>query len=176
MPNLFIPPFDPESATAYEETLAHTNHLNLAVVREPITRLPYWHALLNDLPEWSESKLHEAFQMRGAEAISLCDAAGIPLAGAIFWGVFENYDLLFFSVDSRYRRKGFGRFLLVSIMAHMRELQGERVCLEVRISNEQARRLYESCGFQKVSIRPNYYAPTPEKPFHEDAVSMIAKL
>jgi ribosomal-protein-alanine N-acetyltransferase len=65
------------------------------------------------------------------------------------------------------RRGGLGR-LLMRVVLEVAARQGARTALlEVRRSNEAARRLYESLGFHALAVRPDYYShPT------EDAVVM----
>ncbi|ADM27370.1 ribosomal-protein-alanine acetyltransferase [Ignisphaera aggregans DSM 17230] len=71
-------------------------------------------------------------------------------------------------VDPEYRRRGVGRALMVALEKRMREIFG--ICmfrLEVRVSNTNAIKLYESLGY-KIQLRiPRYYTDG------EDAYLMI---
>jgi len=71
-------------------------------------------------------------------------------------------------VDPEYRRRGVGRALMVALEKRMREIFG--VCmfrLEVRVSNTNAIKLYESLGY-RIQLRiPRYYTDG------EDAYLMI---
>jgi ribosomal-protein-alanine N-acetyltransferase len=69
------------------------------------------------------------------------------------------------------RRGGLGR-LLMDVVLQAGARQGARAALlEVRGSNEAARRLYESLGFRELATRRNYYShPT------EDALVMEKRL
>lgn len=64
-----------------------------------------------------------------------------------------------------YRGQGLARELLLSLPS------GEPYFLEVRESNQAARKLYESVGFVEVGRRPNYYQ-NPK----EDAILMKGDL
>jgi len=68
------------------------------------------------------------------------------------------------AVLPEYRRQGLGRTLLQAVEEGARRNGLKRIVLEVRISNVDARRLYESLGYRCVSIIPGYY------PDGEDAV------
>jgi ribosomal-protein-alanine N-acetyltransferase len=57
-------------------------------------------------------------------------------------------------VDPVVQRTGAGRALLGALLY---EAEGCDVFLEVRVDNEPAIRLYEAEGFEKVSVRKNYY-------------------
>lgn len=59
------------------------------------------------------------------------------------------------------RRRGMARALLEELIAQSRALELVFLTLEVRESNTPAITLYESCGFQRVGLRKNYYkSPT----------------
>jgi ribosomal-protein-alanine N-acetyltransferase len=60
------------------------------------------------------------------------------------------------------RRAGLGR-LLMEVVLQAGAHQGARAALlEVRRSNDAARRLYESLGFHSLGTRRNYYSHPPE--------------
>ncbi len=64
------------------------------------------------------------------------------------------------SVESR--RKGVGALLLSQLFAYSRETYVANIFLEVRESNQAARRLYEKSGFEIAGLRQNYYQDPPE--------------
>jgi len=69
------------------------------------------------------------------------------------------------------RRKSIAKRLLACILSLTRERECELIYLEVRISNEAARRFYEALGFETVDRRIRYY----EHPV-EDALIMVRRL
>ncbi len=69
----------------------------------------------------------------------------------------EQGDILTVGVDPAHRQKGIGNALLEAMLAVFRQQGGRELFLEVRASNEPARRLYEKQGFAPISIRKNYY-------------------
>jgi len=73
-------------------------------------------------------------------------------------------------VDPDYRGRGIGKALMNEILKKLRESGVCRVRLEVRVSNEVARRLYERLGFKVVDRIDNYY------PDGEDALVMVKDL
>jgi ribosomal-protein-alanine N-acetyltransferase len=56
------------------------------------------------------------------------------------------------------RRRGFGRALLETLLAHAKARDLRLILLEVRRSNAAARTLYTSFGFEEVGERAAYYA------------------
>lgn len=55
------------------------------------------------------------------------------------------------------RRKGTGGRILDSFIAECENRGAVKIFLEVRSRNIPARRLYESKGFEEISVRKNYY-------------------
>jgi len=74
------------------------------------------------------------------------------------------------AVASDCRRKSVAKRLMDCILTLARERECELVYLEVRISNEAARRFYETLGFETVDRRIRYY----EHPV-EDALIMVRR-
>lgn len=72
------------------------------------------------------------------------------------------------AVARAYRSLGFGRMLTQALMQYAANLGVRYLTLEVRLSNETARRLYASLGFVQVALRKNYYQDPGE-----DAVLMV---
>lgn len=68
----------------------------------------------------------------------------------------EETELLRIAVSEDVRCRGIGRSLMREYMDYMAKLC-EKSFLEVRDNNIAARKLYESLGFNAISIRKNYY-------------------
>jgi ribosomal-protein-alanine N-acetyltransferase len=60
------------------------------------------------------------------------------------------------------RRQGIGRSLCEASMRWAAERGASRALLEVRVSNDAARALYESLGFREVAVRRGYYREPDE--------------
>lgn len=71
--------------------------------------------------------------------------------------VLDESDMMNVAVDLGYRRRGIARALIEALIAALAEGGSRCLKLEVRVSNESARNLYESMGFQKLGLRKNYY-------------------
>lgn len=79
---------------------------------------------------------------------------------AIVSTVVDECTLLNLCVRPAFQNKGYGRSLLTYLLKKAREEGVGKYFLEVRASNSTAIRLYESMGFEKISIRRSYY-PAP---------------
>ena len=66
-------------------------------------------------------------------------------------------ELLHLAVAPELRRQGVGAELLRQAFAHFAETRFATCFLEVRVSNQAARRLDEQFGFDPVGQRKNYY-------------------
>ncbi len=65
--------------------------------------------------------------------------------------------LLNLSVARDWQRRGVGRSLLGHFIRVARQCGAREMLLEVRPSNESARRLYAAAGFAQLGVRPHYY-------------------
>lgn len=55
------------------------------------------------------------------------------------------------------RGRGLGELLLRATLDKLKQRGGREIFLEVRESNQVARRLYARCGFEKIARRKEYY-------------------
>jgi [ribosomal protein S18]-alanine N-acetyltransferase len=86
----------------------------------------------------------------------------------IYWFLASEIDIHNLAVDPAYRRQGIGRLLLHAVIDEARDRGLSRVTLEVRKSNDTARRLYQSVGFAVQGVRRGYYSDDGE-----DALAMV---
>lgn len=87
------------------------------------------------------------------------------------WVIFEQGQLTNIAVDRAYQRKGYAKQLLEYGIQVCKEAGCEVMSLEVRPSNLPAKKLYESFGFSKISVKKDYYQDN-----HEDADVMMKGL
>ena len=78
------------------------------------------------------------------------------------WLMVDEAHVTTFAVHPRYRRRGVGERLLLSLIDLSIARHAREATLEVRLSNLAARRLYEKYGFRPVGIRPRYYSDNQE--------------
>ncbi len=95
------------------------------------------------------------------------------LAFAITQVVLDEATLFNIAVHPLFRRQGYGRLLLERLIKILEELGITTLWLEVRVSNINSIALYQKLGFNKVSLRRNYY---PTVNGHEDAIIMALPL
>jgi [ribosomal protein S18]-alanine N-acetyltransferase len=74
-----------------------------------------------------------------------------------FWRVLDELHINNLAVLSEHRRQGIASKILSRVFAEGRRAGASRATLEVRRSNEIARRLYERFGFTVAGVRRGYY-------------------
>ncbi len=95
-----------------------------------------------------------------------------PVAGyVVAWFVLDEGELANLAVAPGARRQGLGLALVDSVLEDARSRGTSKVYLEVRESNEAARKLYSNRGFVEVGRRKGYYR-SPE----EDALLLSRSL
>ena len=78
------------------------------------------------------------------------------------WVLFEEAHLTNVAVAPEYRGNGYGKELLLSMMACAKDCGATMMTLEVRQSNLAAQSLYRQMGFVQNGHRPRYYSDTGE--------------
>ena len=79
-------------------------------------------------------------------------------------------DITSVAVEPDFRRKGLAQRLIEEFEKIIPD-NTENIFLEVRESNFSAIKLYEKCGFERLSVRKNFYTNPPE-----NAVVMVKKV
>ncbi|MCH6572099.1 MAG: ribosomal protein S18-alanine N-acetyltransferase [Proteobacteria bacterium] len=85
------------------------------------------------------------------------DLQGWPAAYAVLSVGAGEAHILNLTVSPEYRSQGLGRRLLRDFLGHCRSRSLGRIYLEVRPSNDAARVLYASEGFEPIGVRRQYY-------------------
>ena len=66
------------------------------------------------------------------------------------------------AVHPDYQRQGIGEALVLALIEGLKARGSRCLTLEVRASNDPAKRLYEKLGFRAVGRRKNYYRSPKE--------------
>ena len=75
----------------------------------------------------------------------------------VFHVVHDEAQINYFVVEQKYRKKGFGSFLMKYLIKKCKKLNLKKILLEVSQGNVSAERFYSSFDFSTVGIRKNYY-------------------
>ena len=82
-----------------------------------------------------------------------------PVVGfCAFWLVVDEIHINNVAILPDLRNQGIGKVLMQRVFDEARKLGARRATLEVRASNDGARRLYERLGFYVAGTRRDYYS------------------
>lgn len=119
---------------------------------------------------WTRQSIYDTFCEKQA-FIAVAELDGKIAGYCIVYFVLDESEIARIAVDVSCRRQGVGRELLEWVEKTCEEKEVTRLMLDVRGSNETARRFYRKLGFQEDGVRKNFY----EKP-REHAVLMSKKI
>ena len=136
---------------------------------EDLTAILTIEQLTNKAP-WTEQQFLSSIEV-GHYSVVLEDNKCI-LGFAIYSPIIPESHLLNIAISPTFQGQGLGRQLLKKVIMQNKLLGVKSLTLEVRVSNYSAIKLYESEGFCKDAIRPNYYSGSPK----EDALLMSLKI
>ena len=71
--------------------------------------------------------------------------------------VLDEAQINYFVVNKKFRKKGFGSYLMSYLIKKCEKLNLKKILLEVSQSNVNAERFYSRFDFSTVGIRRNYY-------------------
>lgn len=92
------------------------------------------------------------------ENIYLVCLAGEEVAGYCgLWSVLGEGNITNMAVAEKYRRNGVAEALMKEMEERGRQKDVTIFFLEVRESNDAARRLYEKMGYEQIGVRKNFY-------------------
>jgi len=115
---------------------------------------------------WSPAAIEEAFSNE-LYRFAVAEERGEIVGYANFRIVADEGEIERVAVHPDFRRRGYGRKLMEAMVGYSREKGVRDMTLDVRVNNEKAINLYESCGFSEEGRRKDYYRePT------EDAIIM----
>lgn len=110
-------------------------------------------------------------EVRKDNGIVLCFTDGNNII-ALLSGYFAEGegDITSVAVDENFRRMGLANKLITEFIGNLPE-NTENIFLEVRENNTPAINLYKKCGFEKLSVRKNFYSNPCE-----NAIVMVKNL
>ena len=104
--------------------------------------------------EVESSDVLHAYVMSAASTES---TRGAIVAFCAVWIIFDELHINTLAVHPELRRQGLASLLLTHVLEDAVRRGAEKATLEVRRSNEGARKLYEGFGFEVGGIRKAYY-------------------
>jgi len=111
---------------------------------------------------WPDYAFRQELQTNRLAHYFIVRAGREAVAYGGLWMMVDEAHITTFAVMPQWRRHGIGGRLMVELMRVARELHARVATLEVRITNNAARSLYQQFGFRPVGVRPRYYTDNGE--------------
>ena len=110
----------------------------------------------NTISLWSKKQWTNEFKKEGTKIFGLL-ITNVVIGICVFQVVLDEAQINYFVVNQRFRKKGFGSYLMGYLIKKCKKLNLKKLILEVSQSNITAERFYSSFDFSTVGIRKNYY-------------------
>ncbi len=101
---------------------------------------------------WSENMIISSIENGCIVVVAEIDNKVVGYAG-----LYPSGDITNVAVIPNEQGKGYGTELVKELIKVAKINDIEKLFLEVRVSNIKAIKLYEKCGFEKISVRKKYY-------------------
>lgn len=134
-------------------------HIAAMTIRPVVAEdLPVLVALEREVyPEpWSEGIFRDELGQENRVYLAAEDDTGICGYGGLML-VDEDAHITTVAVAARARQQGVGTRLMLALIEAGLEAKARNLTLEVRMTNQAARDLYQRFGFAPVGLRKNYY-------------------
>lgn len=106
---------------------------------------------------WPAQAVARIFGLPGCWGLLAVRPGGEPAGFLVARVAADEAEILNLVVAEGARRKGIGRELVAAALEKARQSGASAVFLEVAADNPAGCALYESAGFRKVGVRPDYY-------------------
>ena len=110
----------------------------------------------NTISLWSKKQWNNEFQKEGIKVFGLL-LSNLVIGICVFHVILDEAQINFFVVNQKYRRRGFGSYLMCYLLKQCEKLNIKKLLLEVSHTNITAEKFYSRFNFSTVGIRKNYY-------------------
>jgi len=105
---------------------------------------------------WTKKQWASEFKKEGIKVVGLF-LSGLLIGICVFHVVLDEAQINFFVVNQKYRKKGYGTYLMNYLIKQCEILNINKLLLEVSLTNTTAEKFYNNFDFYTVGIRTNYY-------------------
>ena len=110
----------------------------------------------NTISLWSKKQWANEFKKEGTKIFGLL-ITNFVIGICVFQIVLDEAQIHYFVVNKKFRKKGFGSYLMSYLIKKCEKLNLKKLLLEVSQSNITAERFYGRFNFYTVGMRKNYY-------------------
>lgn len=163
-------------ALSIKNAILTINDEDYFVARAQITDVPeilsVERAVYGSTP-WNESAFVQEIRRKNDRLYLVVRKNDVLLgfAGCSFDRQHNEAHITNIAVSPHYQSRGIGRYLIQYLLQVAADCDMNEMSLEVRVSNENAQRLYRKMGFMTSKVKKGYYIGD-----HEDAYEMVLDL
>ena len=110
----------------------------------------------NTISLWSKKQWIDEFKKEDIKVFGLL-LSNLLIGICVFQVVLDEAQINLFVVNQKYRKKGFGSYLMVYLIKQCKKLDINKLILEVSRNNAIAEKFYSRFDFYTVGIRTKYY-------------------
>ena len=110
----------------------------------------------NTISLWSKKQWTDEFNKQGIKVFGLL-LENLVVGVVVFQVVLDEAQINYFVVKKKFRKRGFGTFLMRYLIKECEKLNIKKLLLEVSQSNITAERFYNNFDFSTVGTRKNFY-------------------
>ena len=110
----------------------------------------------NTISLWSKKQWNNEFKAEGTKVFGLF-LSNLVIGICVLHVVLDEAQINFFVINQKYRKKGFGSYLMNYSIKQCEKLNIKKIFLEVSRNNFTAEKFYSRFDFSTVGIRRNYY-------------------
>ena len=110
----------------------------------------------NTIGLWTKKQWETEFNKRGVKVVALLFGKEI-IGICVIQIVIDEAQINYFSIKQKFRRKGYGSYLMKSVIKKCEKLNLKKLFLEVSETNSIAEDFYSKFNFFTVGRRKNYY-------------------
>ena len=111
---------------------------------------------LNTISLWSKKQWDKEFNKEGTKIFGIL-FANLVIGICVIQVVLDEAQINYFVVKKKFRKRGFGSYLMSYLIKRCKKLNINKLLLEVSKSNINAEKFYNRFNFYTVGIRKNYY-------------------
>ena len=110
----------------------------------------------NTISLWSRKQWAKEFKKEGVKVLGIFLSDSL-IGISVFQVIPDEVQINFFVINQKYRKKGFGTYLMNYLIKECKKSNINKLYLEVSHKNLTAEKFYSRFDFSTVGIRRNYY-------------------
>ena len=110
----------------------------------------------NTISLWSKKQWVNEFKKEGVKVLGIFLSESL-IGISVFQVIPDEVQINFFVIKQKYRKRGFGTYLMNYLIKECKKLNIVKLYLEVSHNNINAEKFYSRFDFSTVGIRRNYY-------------------